>query len=463
MAQTTNNRLENTAVTPDCSLREAMRAIEQNSLGTVFVVDDEYRLIGILTDGDIRGAILKNFNLGVSVRTLMNTSPTVVTESKSPDEIHAIMMRTSLNIIPLTTANGCLLDYYFLKEISELLVHSRAMTLKKEGGNTDKINTVLVIGGCGYIGSVLVRRLLDKRYDVIVLDSLLYGENSMTNLYSNPSFELIRGDVRNTEILMSAIQKADAVIHLGEIVGDPACALNSEFTVDVNFMATKNITDICLIYGIRRLIFASSCSVYGAGDGILSEESALNPVSLYAKCKIESEKIILSQSYKDFYPTILRFATVFGPSYRPRFDLVVNMLTIKAMLEGKITLLGGKQWRPFISVDDVARAIITVLKAPEEKVGGKIFNTGDDRLNYRIEELGMLIKEIFHDVEVILQDKNEDNRSYHVSFTKINNLLDFECKTDLKQGIKDLITMIKNQNISDYKQKYYHNFLTLGG
>ena len=208
-------------------------------------------------------------------------------------------------------------------------------------------------------------------------------------------------------------------MHLGEIVGDPACSLNDNFTVDVNFMATKNITEICLLYGIRRLIFASSCSVYGISDRILSEESDLNPVSLYARCKIESERVILSHATDNFSPTILRLATVFGASNRPRFDLVVNLLTAKAILDGEISLFGGKQWRPFVSVKDVVRAITCILKSHEEKVGGQIFNVGADHLNFRISEIGQHFKQLFPNIRIVVQDDINDTRSYHVNFSKI--------------------------------------------
>ena len=463
MANITHKSLEEVIINQDRTIRDAMQAISTNCLFAVLVVDDSNHLLGTLTDGDIRAGILKNVNLDMSVRVLMNTNPTVLEERKTPEEVHKIMLDRSIMIIPLVNDQGQAIDYYHLREINDSLMLPCKVVPKTKSYKLKKNRTVLVIGGAGYIGSVLVRRLLDDSYKVIVLDSLLYGEKSIADLYTHSDFELIRGDVRNTEVLMSALKDVDSVIHLGEIVGDPACSLNDNFTVDVNFMATKNITEICLLYGIRRLIFASSCSVYGISDRILSEESDLNPVSLYARCKIESERVILSHATDNFSPTILRLATVFGASNRPRFDLVVNLLTAKAILDGEISLFGGKQWRPFVSVKDVVRAITCILKSHEEKVGGQIFNVGADHLNFRISEIGQHFKQLFPNIRIVVQDDINDTRSYHVNFSKIKKSLKFECETDLRQGIMDLAHMIKEQKILDYNYKYYHNYLTLAG
>ena len=169
-----------------------------------------------------------------------------------------------------------------------------------------------------------------------------------------------------------------SVIHLGGLVGDPACALDPELTVDVNVTATKLVGEIAKARGVRRFIFASSCSVYGSCDEIVDEDSRFNPQSLYARSKVASEVVLRALNCGDFAVTCLRFATIYGISGRTRFDLVVNLLCAKAVREGVITVFGPDQWRPFVHVDDVARAIMITLQAPIEQVAGEAFNVGSD-------------------------------------------------------------------------------------
>jgi len=434
-----------------------------NGLRSVFVVDETHCLVGILTDGDIRGGILKNVNIDLSVRVLMNSNPMVLTERKSPEEVHRIMMKTSYMILPLVNEQNQVVDFYHLKEISEQIFPSFSHGQTGLSKSSVKGGRILVIGGAGYIGSILSRELLRNGYAVRVFDSLLYGKNSISEIMTDPRFEFIRGDVRNVESLMGAIKDVNAVVHLGEIVGDPACSLDDNFTIDVNFLATKTIADICSIYRIPRLIFVSSCSVYGIGEGVLTEESPVNPVSLYAKCKIESEKVILSQAKDACHPTILRLSTVFGASPRPRFDLVVNLLTAKAILEKEISIFGGDQWRPFIGVSDVARAILGVLEAETESVRAQIFNVGDESLNYRIVQIGEILKEIYPQINVNIREDMEDKRNYRVSFKKIKDVLEFTCKTDLRQGIGEIAKMIEEKGISDYQNRIFSNHRMLAG
>ena len=280
------------------------------------------------------------------------------------------------------------------------------------------VRHVLLIGGAGYIGSVLARQLLDRGYHVTVLDKLMYGDIGILGLAEHPRFRLVRDDFRNVEALVLAARGAEAVIHLGAIVGDPACSLDPEEAVDVNYRATRLIRNVCRGLGVRRLIFASTCSVYGVNGHIIDESSELNPVSVYAASKIASEKAILEETRNGLSPTVLRLSTVFGWSPRPRFDLVVNLLTARATAGEEIDIFNGGQWRPFIHVTDVARAFIRCLEAPVSFVRGKTFNVGDDDLNYTLEELGTTIEGLFPAVRVNRVDNESDPRSYRVSFRK---------------------------------------------
>jgi nucleoside-diphosphate-sugar epimerase len=316
---------------------------------------------------------------------------------------------------------------------------------------------VLVVGGAGYIGSVLVRDLLESGWRVRVLDRLLYGEDSLSDLYGREDFELIQGDFRNVEAVVRAVQGMGSIVHLGAVVGDPACALNGDFTFEVNLAATRMIAEAGKGYGIRRFLFASSCSVYGASDDLLDERSPLAPLSLYARTKIESERLLLSLASGDFSPTVLRFATVCGLSYRPRFDLVVNLLAAQAALEKEITIYGGQQWRPFIHVDDVSRATMRFLEAPVDTVGGDVFNVGAEEDNLRLIELGELIKRLVPEVGVFVKESDEDPRNYRVSFEKMENRLGFTTEKGVDDAAREIVRAVQKGQITDYRRPEYSN------
>jgi nucleoside-diphosphate-sugar epimerase len=324
-----------------------------------------------------------------------------------------------------------------------------------------KIHNVLVIGGAGYIGSILVRKLLDRGYNVSVLDALVYGDESIRELYGRNNFELIKNDFRNIEGVVQALQFADAVIHLGAVVGDPACALDERLTLEVNLAATRMIAEAARGFGIERFIFASTCSVYGASDQTSDERSTLNPISLYAQSKIDAEQVLLALNDEGFSPTILRFATIYGLSPRPRFDLVVNVLAARGTVDKRITIFGGDQWRPFIHVDDVATALLRTLEAPLAVVKGQVFNVGSDSQNYRIKDVGALVKDIMPDVEVIQQGEDVDKRNYRVSFAKIRKQLDFQPAHTVPDGIREIHEAIVAGKIDDYRQARYSNYDSL--
>ncbi|HEC34979.1 MAG TPA: NAD-dependent epimerase/dehydratase family protein [Anaerolineae bacterium] len=323
------------------------------------------------------------------------------------------------------------------------------------------VRNVLVIGGAGYIGSLLVRKLLDRGYDVTVLDALVYGDDSIRDLYDRQGFDLIHGDLRDIEAVVRALQYADAVVHLGALVGDPACALDEKLTLEINLAATRMIAEAARGFGVQRFIFASTCSVYGASDQILDERSALNPVSLYARTKIGSERVLLALNADRFAPVILRFGTAYGLSPRPRFDLVINLLAAQAVCEKRITIFGGDQWRPFVHVDDATGAILKCLDAPLHAVKGQTFNVGSDDQNYQIAQLGDLIKQLIPDVQVIHQDEDVDRRNYRVSFAKIRKRLGFNPHHTVAEGILEIKAAVENGRIRNYRDARYSNYKTL--
>jgi nucleoside-diphosphate-sugar epimerase len=315
---------------------------------------------------------------------------------------------------------------------------------------------ILVIGGAGYIGSLVTAGLLERGYEVRVLDSLLYGPEPLAKVQSHANFELIQGDFRNVQPVVAALRGCDAVIHLAAIVGDPACAVNTQLTYDVNYAATRMVTELCKGAGVSRFLFASTCSVYGASNFLMDEQSQVNPISLYAQTKLASEQVLLSAKSSTFYPTILRLATVFGLSPRPRFDLVVNLLTAKAIREGKCTIYNGEQWRPFIHVLDIARAFLTLLEAPLDVVSGEIFNVGSYRLNYTLTQVAEKIREQIPSAQIEFVN-NQDARNYRVSFDKLHTHLGFTCIVDLERGIAEMRRALESGEIGDYRDKIYSN------
>lgn len=325
--------------------------------------------------------------------------------------------------------------------------------------NTSEVassRTVLVTGGAGYIGSRLVRDLLDRRYRVRVLDRLMFGARPLDEIQDHGSFRLIEGDFRDANTVAEAVGGADAVVHLGAIVGDPACAANEHATLQTNYSATGLIAEACRQAGVPRMLFASTCSVYGASDEIVDETSAPGPISLYASTKLESEALLLKARSAVFHPTVLRLGTAFGWSPRPRFDLVVNLLTAKAFFENEVVIFNEDQWRPFIHVDDISRAFTAALEAPLEQVSGEIFNTGSSSMNLRLRDVAESIRLARPGVRVRRQN-NSDRRNYRASFDKIEKALGFRCHVSLESGVEGLNNALALSLVEDYTDPVYHN------
>jgi nucleoside-diphosphate-sugar epimerase len=335
-------------------------------------------------------------------------------------------------------------------------VEKRYEIRPRNGNGPRSARTVLVLGGAGYIGSSLVRKLLEAGRRVRVVDSLLYGDEPIRGVLGHPNLEMRVGDCRNIQDMVAAVEGVDSLIDLAAIVGDPACEQDKQAALEINYAATRMLIEVAKGHGVRRFIFASSCSVYGATDMIMDENSAVEPISLYGQTKLDSEHALLQARSEKFHPTILRLATVFGLSYRPRFDLVVNLLMAKAYYEKVITIFNGEQWRPFIHVHDVAEGMIRVLDAPLSIVSGQIFNLGDTRLNCTLTQLAQKILEVFPSTRVEYIE-NADRRNYRVSFEKIHCQLDFESSWLLEDGIRQLREAFEQKKILDYTDARYYN------
>lgn len=319
-------------------------------------------------------------------------------------------------------------------------------------------NRVLVVGGAGYIGVLVLERLLAKGLKVRLLDCLMFGDKATSHLVGHPGLEVVVGDCRNIQDVVRAMADVRDVVHLAAVVGDPACNEDDKNALEINYAATRMMIEIAKGHGVERFVFASSCSVYGESEHLVDESSVTAPVSLYAATKVNSEKVLLEAMDGSFRPVILRFATVFGLAPRPRFDLVVNLLAARALQEGVITVMNGSQWRPFIHARDIAEAVWLVLSAPIDAVRGEIFNVGDDRLNYTLDQIAHVIAREVPSTRVVRED-NGDRRNYRVSFAKIRERLGFTASKSIEDGVREVRDAFAHGVINDYRSPQYSNIL----
>ena len=440
------------------TLKESMRVIDNGGVHTALIVDNDKKMRGIITDGDIKRAIQRGVDCAEMVDKVMNREYKHAFVKSNVEKVKSIIIDNFITGMPLLDEHMHPVDFLLLDRNKQLLYYNKRKRLEH------RLQKVLVIGGGGYIGSVLVRKLLKKGYKVTILDKFIYGKESVADLKGNPNVRIIEGDTRHIEDVSNAISDADSVVHLAELVGDPAAALNPQLTQQVNYLATRIIAGVCKYYQINRLVYASSCSVYGASKNnqLLDESSTPNPISLYAKMKVASEDALKELQDQNFQPTILRFATLFGVSNRPRFDLVINTLTAKAVKEKKITIFGGNQWRPNVHVADVASSIIAILEAPISVVGGQVFNVGSESNNYTINKIGEMIKSAVPEAEIINDECKQDMRDYKVSFSKLNKVINKKKWISIAEGIKEIKKCLQKHPKLNYQDRKYSNIKFLG-
>jgi nucleoside-diphosphate-sugar epimerase len=304
-------------------------------------------------------------------------------------------------------------------------------------------DTILVTGAGGYIGSTLVDLLLDNGKRVIGLDRYFFGEELLGDTLRHPSFTLLRKD--NRDIDEADLTGVDAVCDLAALSNDPAGALDEKLTYAINHEARVRTARLAKAAGVKRYLLASSCSVYGAGEGVLTEDSKPNPVSTYAVANLKAEQDILPLGDRGFTACALRQATVFGLSKRMRFDLVVNLMTINAVQKGKIFVLGGgKQWRPIIHVRDTARAFLAMLDLPASTINGRVFNIGNSQHNYQVLSLAYIVREsIPFPIELDVVPDDSDARDYRVAFDRAEQDLGFAVQYAPADGAKEIYEALK--------------------
>jgi len=307
---------------------------------------------------------------------------------------------------------------------------------------------VLVTGGGGYIGTILVRRLLKEGYRVKVLDRFYFGKDKLNSVSKNPRLKLIQDDTRYFD--KKILKGIDVVIDLAALSNDPSGELDPKRTMDINFRGRARVAKLAKQQGVKQYILASSCSIYGFRDGKLDEDSPINPLTTYAKANRKAEINAKKLSDEKFTTTMLRFATVFGLSPRMRFDLAVNGMTLGFYKNKQIPIMrDGTQWRPFIHVKDVAEAYITTIKAPKDKINGEIFNVGSDEQNYKILSLA---KEVARAIKIPFKKQwygDPDSRSYKISFNKINKTLGYKTKFTVSDGAQEILHALKTGKTTD--------------
>ena len=313
---------------------------------------------------------------------------------------------------------------------------------------------ILITGGSGYVGSVLTPHLLAKGYKVTVFDLMIYGDNVIK---SHENLTVIKGDIRNLDLLKTVIPGNDVVIHLACISNDPSFDLNPKLGKSINLEAFEPLVQISKDSFIKRFIYASSSSVYGLKDEKnVHEKMELKPLTDYSKFKADCEKILQKYNSSNFTTTIVRPATVCGYAPRQRFDLIVNILTNLAYHKKKISVFGGSQLRPNINIKDMARVYSSLIEAPISKINCEIFNAGIE--NKSVTELAQIVKQtVGGDVSLEILN-SDDNRSYHISSEKIQNQLNFNFQFTIVDAINGLIEAFEKKLLVDTltDEKYFN-------
>lgn len=314
--------------------------------------------------------------------------------------------------------------------------------------------SVLITGGQGYVGSTLARQLAARGARVTVVDNGLVPGARM----SDPLVTYVEGDVREPGEWQAALRGVDAVIHLAAVVGDPACGLDTDLAWQTNYLGTVRVAEACQKAGVTTFVLASTCSNYGAteDDEEVDVWSPLNPQSVYAQSKIMAEHYLLSLRGSALTAHILRFATVHGLSDRMRFDLAVNVMTAHAVTRGEVAVHGGRQWRPFLHVQDAARA----LQAATDNTSPTLYNCGSGEENYQMAQIGEVIAREVPGTRVVVQDEEADPRNYRVNFEPILQARRFQRRFGVTDSVREIRDAMARGRYLDFADAKYSNYLT---
>jgi nucleoside-diphosphate-sugar epimerase len=439
------------------SIQNAIQLIERSPYDAAFIIDENGFYQGGVSIMDLRRLLISGVQSeeavgGYPLKHVFKLTDECIRDRDESGRIVSDMALYDVHFVPLVAPDGKIRDVLSTEDLSQL--HGLSGNDTRPNG---PVSRVLVVGGAGFLGSVLTQRLLLRGFRVRILDSFIYGRRSLNPLLNNGNLEIVEGDLRNIHTCVNSLKDTDAVVLLAAIVGDPASKIRPTETIETNVLATQALAYACKLHHINRFLYASTCSVYGIGAEQLDERAALNPVSLYARTKIESEKIILGMGDEYFSPTILRMGTLYGYSPRMRFDLVVNTMSMKSFTEGKIQVFGGKQWRPLLGVEDAADVYIRCIEADLQDVGNQVFNVGSEFQNYQIDEVAKIIGSALGDIPISRDDSNLDARDYRVCFNKLTRILQFKPQQAIDTAAREIFEKLKSGLIRNPARKIYYN------
>jgi nucleoside-diphosphate-sugar epimerase len=322
---------------------------------------------------------------------------------------------------------------------------------------------ILIPGGAGYVGSRLVPKLIEKGHKVTVYDLYLFGDDIFEEIKDNPNLTQLKADVRDLNKLDEALKSIDVVIHLACISNDPSFELNPSLGKSINLDCFEPFVKLCIKHEVKRFIYASSSSVYGIKkEQNVTEDMSLEPLTDYSKFKAQCEKILFKYQSVDFICTVIRPATVCGYAKRQRLDVIVNILTNHAYHNGKIKVVGGAQLRPNIHIEDMVEAYIALLEAPKEKIQGEVFNAGYQ--NYSVMELSLIVQKMVSKKRKVKLEvvQTDDNRSYHVSSSKLEKVLNFKPKYTIEDAVTSLLNAFEEKKLTNsLTNPKYFNIATM--
>jgi nucleoside-diphosphate-sugar epimerase len=306
---------------------------------------------------------------------------------------------------------------------------------------------ILVTGGAGYLGGVLVPELVRRGHRVRVLDALMFGKEGLAAVERASELEVVYGDVRHADCVARVMGGMEAVIHLAALVGEPACTGDPALAEVINFSATRVVLGAAREAGVERFVFASTCSNYGLQEHDADESTELRPLSVYAETKVRAEREVLQAASSGFSPCVVRLATLHGVSPRMRFNLLVNLLTREAVLKRSASLYGSDAWRPYVHVTDAARAFVTLVESPPERLAGEVYNVGAD--NARKIDVVEHLRGHVPDLRVKMLTEDPDRRNYRVSYDKFSRAFGFTPEKLLPQSIAEMCRALEEGRFGD--------------
>ena len=449
-----SNKISNLCININQTILYTLKKFDKNRNNFLIVINSKKKFQGVITISDIRRALIRGNAITSKIKKFINVNPFYLKNFNKRnliDQIHFYNKKINIDPYIIPVIHNENIPFKFINK-ENLNYYANIKKNKKK---------ILIIGGAGYIGSVLTQLLLKKGFYVSVLDKFIYQtQTSFKNIFKNKNLRIVKGDTRHLNTVFNLVKTNDIVIHLGEMVGDPLCEKNPDLTFKTNYLASIGIANICKILEISKFIYVSSCSIYGESNSnkLLNETSDINPVSTYAKLKVMCEDTILKNIGNFCNTTIIRLGTVFGNSHRKRYDLVINLFAGLAATNKPINIFGGNQWRPFIHVLDVCNFINKIIVSKKQKKNGEVFNLVGE--NTTILKVGNYINKKYG-TKIIINDKISDFRNYKVTSKKAIKNFNFKPKYSIKYGINEIIKETKKTKINNILKKKYINVYNL--